>query len=381
MAYTMTFDASHKVSRGGHAKKFFRHIARDVDQAAGFSFPQTNPNIVPERTPLNVTVVNDGSGGFRRPRSVAGRPPSDELDDYLGQRLSTVERALRKDAILMRGVILQLDPRWFEKHNADWRHAGLSDDAIAYTSAALDWACKEFGQINIVGWSLHLDEYNPQLQTLITPVTADRRLSQKDFFKGPSDLKRQHQEVRAAVAAAGYNVEFRVTERSREHLSSSEYQSKANWLKAAARQAASDHAINERIKTKLATRSIDLDAREMQIIRRERDAAAARADAEAANRRAQEVERHAARAHAAALRAREEAEAEKERLRNLRDRLEVVPADIDRWLDQRSTRAGVPMREVFEADMAKTRSSRRRVLNAIESSSAVHEPEKYAPEL
>ena len=62
MSYTMTYDVSHKVKRGGHAKAFFRHIARDADQRAGFTFPQSNPNIVPERTALNMTMVNDGSG-------------------------------------------------------------------------------------------------------------------------------------------------------------------------------------------------------------------------------------------------------------------------------------------------------------------------------
>lgn len=39
MSYTATFDASHKVkASGAHATNFVRHIARDADQAAGFSF-------------------------------------------------------------------------------------------------------------------------------------------------------------------------------------------------------------------------------------------------------------------------------------------------------------------------------------------------------
>ena len=53
MSYTATFDASHKVkASGAHSTNFARHIARDADQAAGFSFAQRNENIDPARTSM-----------------------------------------------------------------------------------------------------------------------------------------------------------------------------------------------------------------------------------------------------------------------------------------------------------------------------------------
>lgn len=357
----MTYDVSHKVGRGGHARAFFRHIARDVDQAAGFSFRHANRNIVPERTKLNSTFLNDGEGGYRRPQSIDGRPPSDEFHDYLQRRLSTVTRPLRKDAILVRGVVLQLDPKWFEQHNPDWREGGLNRQAAQYTRAAVDWARREFGEENIIGLSMHLDEVHPGLQLMITPVTVDGRLSQKDFFKGPADLKRQHRGVRDAVAAAGYDVEYRVTERSREHLSSSEFQAKADRLRDATRALEFELDVSLQRNKSLAKRSTALDQREKELAERESQVAERRREAAAAQARAVD-EAAAARtsslrareAHLAAERAREEAAAERERLALNNQRLESLPPFFERWLDK-TTINEKPIRKRFEADRIKMR--------------------------
>lgn len=228
----MTFDASHKVKlAGGHIKAFVRHIARDADEKAGFSFAHANVNIDGELTEFNESFVNDGAGGFRGLHSVDDRAPSDELETYLRARLATVKTRPKKDAVAMRPLILQLDPKWFADHNPDWRENGLNDAARRYTAESLQWAINEFGPANVIGGSLHLDEVNPQLHVLVTPVTTDGRLSQKDFFRGPSDLKRQRKELLEAMEVAGYDVEHRVTRRSKEHLGSAEYQAKADQAK------------------------------------------------------------------------------------------------------------------------------------------------------
>lgn len=237
MTYTATFDASHKVKAAGpHRVNFQRHIARDVDQPHGFTFGHQNPNIDAGRTSLNITRVNDGHGGFRKLAVTHGddrkrRPPSAEISDYLDKRLGTVKNKLRRDAVVLRPVVLQLDPEWFEAHNPSWRTNGLNSQARKHISAQLKWARQEFGYENLVAYSMHLDETNPQLQLLVTPVTHDGRLSQKDFFKGPSDLRRQHRESREALAASGYEVDFSVSSRSTEHLSSTEYAAKSTAVR------------------------------------------------------------------------------------------------------------------------------------------------------
>jgi hypothetical protein len=357
MSYTMTFDASHKVGRGGHAQRFFRHIAREADQQAGFYFVQANKNIVSGRTHHNRTLINDGVSDFRKLVSVDGKPPSSEFQTYLESRLATVKRPLRKDAVLVRGLVLQLDPKWFDEFNPQWRTHGPNTDAVDYMGASFDWAIQEFGQENVLGFSLHLDEYNPQLQVLITPVTPDGRLSQKDYFKGPADLRRQHKELREHMAAAGYDVEDRVTERSREHLSSSEFQAKADRLRNATAEAEAELAAYETMQQSIRNRAKNLEQREGVLSSREESITAARESARMAQARAEDLGRDAAAMHAAARRAREEAEAERERLRELNEKLDRLPPYIERWLDKRRSN-GKPLRDVYEADAARERDAR-----------------------
>ena len=358
MSYTMTFDASHKVGRGGgHGQAFVRHIARDVDLGAGFQFAHANKNIIPGRTALNFTRVNDGAGAFRTLRSVGGKAPSNELEGYLNTRLAVVKKPLRKDAVVMRGVILQLDPKWFDDNNADWRENGLNKEAVTHLGASLDWACEEFGQKNIVGFSVHLDEYSPQLQVMFTPVTPDGRLSQKDFFKGPADFRRQHKELREYMEAAGYDVELRVTERSREHLSSSEFQAKADRLRNAAEDVEDDKATYETLLVSLTNRETNLDGREAGVVARELKLAAVLEATSKASAAAESSQRSARVAQVAARRTLDEAEREREQLRATNARLEQIPPDIDRWLDKVKF-AGKPARQYYDADAAKARANR-----------------------
>ena len=374
MGYTMTFDASHKVGRGGaHLQGFLRHIARDVDLDAGFHFAHANKNIVPDRTTLNFTRVNDGAGGFRALRSVDDKPPSDELEAYLTSRLAAVNKPLRKDAVVMRGIILQLDPKWFDEHNHDWREDGLNAEAVANVEASLKWACNEFSQKNLVGFSIHLDEYSPQLQVMMTPVTDGGRLSQKDFFKGPTDFRRQHKELREHMETAGYDVEHRVTERSREHLSSSEFQAKADRMRDATQDVEDDKATYETLLASLENRRTNLDGREDVIAQKEQELAIERSEARRATEVAQGAERRAKASQIAAQRAREEAERERDQLHATNKRLDQIQPDVERWLDK-ATFGGKPAREYFNNAAAKARANRAEVQRLIADDPTQQQP-------
>lgn len=224
MGYTVTFDASHKVKAGGsHVKGYLRHCARDADEKQGIFTKHSNQNIVPSRTKFNTTLVTDGKGGYKLAQG------SDELEAALDARLGTVKKKMRKDATVMRPLILQLDPKFFEEVAPDWRENGeIGQEANEYTAAMFRWAQKEFGAQNIIGGSIHLDEYSPQLHVFFTPVTDDGRLSQKDFFKGPKHLQVQRARLLDELEAIGYEPERKVSARSKEHLSSQEYAAKAD---------------------------------------------------------------------------------------------------------------------------------------------------------
>lgn len=242
MGYTMTFDASHKVTKqGGHSQKFIKHIGRDVDKKNGVEQKHGNKGIMASRTSHNVTLVNDGQGGYKRAES------TEEMMAAVDARLAMVKpqilpsgkpKATRKDAVVIRPVILQLDPEWFDDHCPDWRETGdIGDEGRRLVSESLGWFEGEVGQENIAFTSLHLDEYSPQLQVGFVPVTKDGRLNQSAFFKGQGDLGRMHRELREHMASAGYDVTMeRVTkDRTIKEMDTDEYKKYRDTLDAAAR--------------------------------------------------------------------------------------------------------------------------------------------------
>ena len=240
MSWTVTYDASPEAkvkAAGSHAVARDRHLGRGPDLAAGFAFGHRNPNIDPGRSKMNITFVNDGGGGFRVPvvtKDPTGgtRPPSAEFADYRNERLAQVKKPLRKDAVVTRGIMLQLDPRYFDTNCPGWRVDGLNDEAQRFMYAQLEWACEEFGQQNIVGGSIDLDETSPHLQLSVIPVTGDGRLSQKDFFRGPAHFKKQRKELCDALEKVGYDPQRTVTDRSTVRTSSAEYARTADKTRA-----------------------------------------------------------------------------------------------------------------------------------------------------
>ena len=192
MEYTISFDASLKIKKG-QEKGYINHLARDVfDKENGYSLQHSNENINSKLTSENQTFVNDGNGGFKEMESIK------EATDYLDKRLGTVKKKLRKDAVIARPLIVQLDKEYVKKHGETGVINGLN--------YAFDWVVTEFGVDNIVCASLHMDETNPHMHIMFTPVTEDGRLSQKDWFKNPATLRKQHDDLRKHMQDNGYNA-------------------------------------------------------------------------------------------------------------------------------------------------------------------------------
>jgi len=144
-----------------------------------------------------------------------------------------VKKAPRVGAVIMRPWVANLSPEWFAEHNPDWRENGLNAAAgAAYNVMLAQMVAEAGGPQNIVVASVHLDESLPQWQVAFTPVTDDGRLTQKPWFPSPGALRAMGQRVRQAVADTGIEVNFKPSERSREHLSGDEFQRQADMRKA-----------------------------------------------------------------------------------------------------------------------------------------------------
>lgn len=181
-----------------HAGTEGKHKKTDIKGATGHTFRKTekryenhsNENIDPTQTHKNIDWTQDG----KKIEDIV----EDRLErDYRGMR------ALRKDAVVVREIIMQASPNIYDGLSED----DAIDKSIDFTNDCLGWCRLEFGDKNVIGASIHNDETNSHPHILIMPMTEDGRMSQKDFFKGPGDLRRQHKEFREYMNDRGWNFE------------------------------------------------------------------------------------------------------------------------------------------------------------------------------
>lgn len=260
MGYTMSFEASVKVQRGG-VMGLLHHTGREVDREQGQEVRHANKDIDAARTPDNVTLVSDGQGGFKPCEDLR------EVEAALDARLGCVKKPLRKDAVVLRPLILQLDPDWYAAHPDEGEREEAAEDMIT-------WAVDTFGAENIVYISLHNDENAPHLHIGFCPVTEDGRLSQKDWFSSPAQLRKMHQDLRQHMTDAGYDIEMqnRKPGKYAKRMSVQEYKDFQD-LQTEARTIDSQQGQLSRWAARLHEQQTEQQAREKALQERERAAA------------------------------------------------------------------------------------------------------------
>ena len=275
MSYTVSFDASIKIKKT-EIKGILNHIERG---AIDKKMNHKNPNINNQETEKNMNFYFDkNEDDFLECTDIA------QIENALMERLKEVKKPLRKDAVIVRPLILQLDPKFYNDCDED-------KDSIA---TMIEWACETFGKENIVGGSLHLDEAAPHLHLLFTPVTSDGRLSQKDWFKSPTELAQMHNSLRTYMSNAGYDIEMKrkKTKKQVKRLTETEYRDykeleeealnikyNNNILKGKSKRLSKLQAsLNDREKD-LDDRESDLNAREDSLIQQQLTIQAIQAEA------------------------------------------------------------------------------------------------------
>ena len=200
--YTLSFDISQK-NKKSNQKKYLNHVFRDGTKT------HSNENIDVTRTHKNLNLYQDEDGQFRKVESI------EQVENSINSRIDLVKkhqnRKMRSDAVLTRGLIIQLDSDLPKSEQIQ----GLKD--------SLSWIANEFGRDNIRALSIHNDETNPHMHVVMTPVTDDFRLSQKDFFRDPKDLRRMHDELREYMNSKGYEISKERISGIRNRLSTDEY--------------------------------------------------------------------------------------------------------------------------------------------------------------
>jgi hypothetical protein len=86
----------------------------------------------------------------------------------------TIDKAIRKDAVVMTGTLVTSDKEFFSK---------LSQaEQKKYFKDAYDYLKERYGEKNIVAAVVHLDEKTPHMHVISVPITEAGRLSAKTLF-------------------------------------------------------------------------------------------------------------------------------------------------------------------------------------------------------
>lgn len=166
------------------------------------------------------------------------------LDEAINHRLENEyagKRKVRKDAVLVRELIAQPDPEMF---------VGLSDEAkrelaLKFAKDTSRFMLEEFktetkdekGNVitnkkNLMGISLHMDEDNPHVHIAIMPMTADGRLAQKEFFRGPQDMRLKHERFRKFMNDEGWDFNLENKYENAEHVKTEAFKKNAKQIEA-----------------------------------------------------------------------------------------------------------------------------------------------------
>ena len=203
MSYTLSCDASLKIKLSSHADRvrYIYHCCRDALDSSYEPLNHSNKNIDMSRTNRNATYVYDE----KTDRMVYTRD-IDHVISTIDNRIDDVVHNMsrvRKDTVCIRGLVMQVDPRYFKDiTNARDREKAVQDS----TYAMLDWAREYFGHSNVIAAELHNDESNPHVHIQIIPIDNDGCLRQKRWFSGPQAMGVMHKSARQYMRDRGYDI-------------------------------------------------------------------------------------------------------------------------------------------------------------------------------
>lgn len=195
----------------------------DIKKATGHTFRKTeqrykthkNKEIDQSKTHLNIDTIR-------------GNKKLEDLVDLRLEKEYKGKRALRKDAVVVREIIAQPSADYFDGMDDIAKQALIRE----FAKDSMPWFEKEFGKKNVLGLSAHMDETNPHVHFAVMPMTDDGRISQKDFFKSPADLKRMHREYREHMNAKGWEFDLENKNEKADGIGLEDYKRNAEAIEA-----------------------------------------------------------------------------------------------------------------------------------------------------
>lgn len=207
------FAVFHAMKGKGTGGQLGRHIDR-MHQVA---------NADPDRTHLNRHVVMNGEGRAQilSQAEFHQRRESGQIKDmYAGVSDRIKARyqgktAIRKDAVRYVNLMLSGSPEQMKQIE----QAGKLED---WMKSNYRFVREEFGQENIIRFAMHADEKTPHIHATVVPLTADGRLSAKEYLFGHKEKLRGFQD-RYAKAMEPFGLERGLEGRKTRHQTTAEY--------------------------------------------------------------------------------------------------------------------------------------------------------------
>ena len=144
----------------------------------------------------------------------------------------TVNKSIRKDAVICAEVIFTSDKDFFDKLTPE--------EEKKYFEKSIEFLKEQFGEKNVVFATVHKDETTPHLHAGVVPLTDDGRLSYKSFVSSKMDLIKLQDKYYEKMS-----LEFPELERGKsaketqaEHLTVEKYKLQQENLKIQERQKA-----------------------------------------------------------------------------------------------------------------------------------------------
>ena len=114
-------------------------------------------------------------------------------------------------------------------HGADNSHITRSPDIEEWAKDIYRFACDKWGEENIVGFYVHLDELNPHIHCTVLPITPQNKFSFKEMFAGKDKAeftirtRKLHDELAVVNQRWGLNRGNDIQETGARHRTSEEY--------------------------------------------------------------------------------------------------------------------------------------------------------------
>lgn len=220
----LSFDASLKVPKS-KAGGYLKHLERTENDGINHSNEMINSDL----TKYNIGYsVNDERARERfksRLEQFETKREEFNASDYKkdGKR---ARRALKDDSVVMRGLVFAPPVESFQNDTIEHKKEVMNK----FANDVFAWYIKEFGVETFVSANVHLDETSPHLHIAMCPLTEDGRMSQKDFFKNPRDMKRMHKELREHMNENGWNVDTENKYVDAKHYNDKEYKENAEEI-------------------------------------------------------------------------------------------------------------------------------------------------------